>query len=138
MIASRLPFVLVLCSMLSTPALAVEPFTPEQEQAKLLQLQQGKESQGGDMGTQVVKEISPQREESFPTYWFVRTHWKVENPHGTAVQVHVTCDKYGYNFWYRIPPNDKVEGHWGCEGAALRIFNNAPQGSSLFVTGSTW
>lgn len=138
MIASRLSVVLVLSSMLSPPALAVEPFTPEQEQAKLLQLQQGKESQGDGMSTQDVKEISPQREESFPTYWFVRTNWKVENPQGTAVQVHVSCDKYGYSVWYWIPPNDKVEGKWGCEGAALKIFNNAPANSSLFVTGSTW
>jgi hypothetical protein len=137
MIPTRLSVVLALFSMLSTSAIAAEQFTAEQEQAKLLQLQGVQ--QEGDVGTQdVTKQIWPQRTEEFPTWWFVRTDWKVYNPNAESVLVNVRCNRYGYDYWYWIAPYATVTDRWGCEGQPLYIFNNAPSGTGLYVQATTW
>ncbi len=93
----------------------------------------------GDVETQdVTKEIYPQRTEGFPTYWWVRTNWKVYNPQSEAVQVNVRCARYGYNSWYWLAPYQTVSGSWGCEGAELFVYNDASENSGLWVQATTW
>ena len=136
--ATRLSICLALFSMLSTSAIAGEQSTTAQEEAEQLQSQEEEQKeQEGDIGTEVViKQVWPRRTEEFPTYWFVRTSWKVHNPHSEEVQVRVYCDRYGYDVTYRIPPDGEATDSWGCEGRALKIFNNAPQYTDRFVFAS--
>jgi hypothetical protein len=140
MSATRLSAILALSSLLSTSAIAAEPFSAEQEQSKLLQLQRGEEGpQGGDTSlAQETKEIWPQGTGEFSTYLFIKTNWKVHNPHGQSVQVNLRCARYGYDFWFWIAPYDTIEGAWGCEGRTLYIKNNAPQYSDYFIQATTW
>jgi hypothetical protein len=136
--ATRLSVIVALTSLLSTAALAAEPFTAEQEQQKLLQLQRSEELQGSDASLgQVTRQVWPQRTEEFSTYVFVRTDWKVHNPNGTSVQVNLRCNRYGYDMWFWIAPYDTITGAWGCEGQTLYVYNNAPP-SGLFVQATTW
>ena len=76
--------------------------------------------------------------ECIPTWWWVRTAWRVYNPHAEWVQINVRCNRYGYDYWYWIAPNSSFGGHWGCEGRPLYITNHAPQNSILFVQATTW